>query len=242
MADTRFDRIANLAIVVAAGALVVTLLRREFGPKPSDASSIAEASPPAFYTDWDSLDSVSLPLDTLSGAIKVYVFSDMECPFCAVFHKKIVPSLYTRFPRQVSVRLVHLPLRSHRFSRQAATALECAAAQGAALPFLDTVYNSQDSIGLIAWNRFASDAKVSDPIAFNSCMQSSPNPRIQAGEDISARFDVMSTPTIIVNGWRFVGLLDSAVFLRAIESIQHGVDPVVTASVPNASLRRGKQP
>lgn len=222
------DRLANFAIAVAALTLTATLIRREVSSRTTELDHSAPPLP-EFYSEWRSLDSVSLPLDAADGPIHVYIFSDMECPYCALFHQNVIPSVYERFADGVTVRLVHLPLRSHKFSRQAAGALECAAAQSRATEFLDKAYSKQDSIGLIPWGRFARDAGVPDTAKFETCSLAKPNPRIAAGETISTQLDIRSTPTIIVNGWRFAGIQDSAAFLASLELIKAGADPIVTA-------------
>lgn len=223
------ERAANAAIAIAALALVWIFVRRELhsANRRDDGGSPVAAS---FYENWKALDSASVPLDSSEGKIRVYVFSDLECPFCAVFHSQIVPALYSRYSNSVSVRFVHFPLRGHKFSRQAAAALECAADQRRASEFLDAAYGKQDSIGLIPWSRFASVAGVPDSTKFGKCIQALPNARIERGLSLGVRFEVMSTPTVIVNGWRFTGVSDSSSFIAAMDSIKAGGTPVFSAS------------
>ena len=225
------ERMANVAIALAALALAGSLVRREYS---SERPPMLESAPPPpmFLSEWLALDSVGVPLDTASGPLHVYIFSDLEGPFCALFHKKVIPSVYRQFANDVTVRLIHLPLRSHKFSRRAAEALECAAVQKRAAAFLDRAYAKQDSIGLVSWTRFALDAGVPDSLAFERCLLSPPIERIAAGETLSVQLDIRSTPTIIVNGWRFAGIQDSAAFLASLKLIKSGVSPVVSLTSP----------
>lgn len=146
------------------------------------------------------------------------------------FHQYIVPLLYRKYGRTVSVRVVQFPLKTHRFARQAAAALDCADEQGRASPFLDLVYSKQDSMGLIPWISFARASHVRDLDSYSRCLQTDRGDRIAAGMSLGHRFDVISTPTVIVNGWRFTGFPDSTAFLAAIDSVRRGASPVV--SVP----------
>lgn len=224
-----FERAANAAIAIAALALVWIFVRRELHSNERRNDGAAP-SVVTFYQDWMVLDSASVPLDSIEGNIRVYVFSDLECPFCAAFHSQIIPELYRQYSNSVSVRFVHFPLKSHTFSRQAAVALECAGEQGREKQFLDVTYSKQDSIGLIPWTRFASTAGVPDSTKCGACIQAVPNPRIERGVTLGSRFDVISTPTIIVNGWRFTGLPESSSFMAAMDSIKAGGIPVISAS------------
>lgn len=226
---SKLDRLANAAVAIAAVVIAGSFAQQSFGWFGSDELLPPPVATPPFHPEWRSLDSASLFLDRTDGALQLFVFSDIECPFCARFHLQILPALQARYPGEVSVRIVHLPLRSHRFSRQAAVALECAAVQGAAGPFLEAAYMKQDSIGLISWQEYAIAAGVGDSGAFSRCLHGGEHPRIAAGEEASDRFGVSSTPTIIVNGWRFTGIGDSSAFVAAIDSIRIGADPFITA-------------
>lgn len=220
------ERVTNIAILLAAIALIVAVILREVRTTSISASGVpALTLPPVYVVDWKSLDTASVALDNSTGQVRVFVFSDLECPYCAYFHDKVVPSLYDRFGGDVTVRLVHFPLQSHRFSRQASAALECAAAQGKALEFLDVTYSLQDSIGLLGWSEYAIRSNVPDPQAFAVCLASEPHKRIASGEALGQAMGVSSTPTVIVNGWRFLGVPDSSSFLTAIDSIRVGASP-----------------
>lgn len=226
------ERTANVAIAVAALGLLLIYGKREW----ASTGARRESSMPAaaiYYDGWSALDSASLPLDSSDGPLRVYVFSDLECPFCATFHLAIVPSLYRRYANAVSINLVHFPLKGHRFASQAAAALECADDQRRTSQFLDATYTKQDSIGLLEWAAIAKAAGVNDSLAFRQCMRRPLPDRVKFGQSIGARFDVSSTPTIIVNGWRFSGLPDSASFLSAMDSILNGGAPLVSASSPD---------
>jgi protein-disulfide isomerase len=136
------------------------------------------------------------------GQVKVTVFTDMECPFCAQFHSKI-DSLQQRLPRPVTINYIHFPLSIHKFANQAAAAAECAAGQDGFRSYLDVVFASQDSIGLLTWSTFAQRAGIKDMERFEDCMSSPPSKLIKYGIQAGERLGVTGTPTVFINDFRF---------------------------------------
>jgi hypothetical protein len=76
---------------------------------------------------------------------------------------------------------VHFPLPIHRFAVQAAQATECASLKGRFLNFIDAVYRKQDSLGLKSWGSYA----------------------LEAGRELGLRWQILGTPTVIINGLRY---------------------------------------
>jgi protein-disulfide isomerase len=66
------------------------------------------------------------------------------------------------------------------------------------------LYQAQDSLGKLTWQQFAARAGVTDTIAFSNCPVTNSQPAsIAAGELQAKELDVSSTPTVLVNGWKF---------------------------------------
>lgn len=109
---------------------------------------------------------------------------------------------------------------------QAAQALECASEQHAQVAFLDQVYTRQDSIGLKPWTEYALAAGVTDTAGFLTCLKSSPKSRILEGREFGQSIDLNATPTVLVDGWRFVGVPDSTTMILSIRALLSGQSPV----------------
>lgn len=207
------DRVASAGLTIAALAVAVSVVHREFAaPVPSRPTARA----PAFVANWKDLLSVGIPIGDTAAPIKVVEFADFECPFC-----RRADSVYHEFQKEhgagAELVFVHFPLSMHRFALPAARAADCAMAQGRFARMHDLLYTKQDSLGLKSWTGFASDAGVKDTVAFSACVRQSKIPLdVQLGLSAGKRFDVDGTPTVIVNGWRFavpptVAELDSLV-------------------------------
>lgn len=99
---------------------------------------------------------------------------------------------------------VHFPLTKHRFAVQAAQAAECASARGHFAGFIDAVYAKQDSLGLKSWGSYAREAGIADTAAITRCARDpSPPKRLEAGRELGLRWEVLGTPTVIINGLRY---------------------------------------
>jgi protein-disulfide isomerase len=155
-----------------------------------------------------------------SADIRVIVFEDLECPFCARFHETI-SSFAAKNPDRVSLDLVHFPIPSHRFARLAALAVECAADVGRVAPMVGALFRYQDSLGLKPIGEIAANAGV-DSVRLGMCIRSPSlhhRRRIERGIEEGKRFGVRGTPTVIVNGLRFTAAPDA----NTLDSLLAGV-------------------
>jgi protein-disulfide isomerase len=167
----------------------------------------------------------ALRLGPAGAPIQTVEFTDFECPYCRQFHATL-RSVRQRFGESVAVNLVHFPLPMHRFAFPAARAAECAERQGRFSWFVDVVYGKQDSLGLKTWTSYAKDAQVGDTALFLRCVTDTARvPRIDAGVALGKRINIVSTPTVIVNGWRIDGTPPESLVIRVVSDLLTGREP-----------------
>jgi protein-disulfide isomerase len=137
--------------------------------------------------------------------LRVVVFNDFECPYCARFHLQLDSAARLR-PGRMRVSSLHFPLKSHRFARQAARAVECADAAGRRQSMMTELFARQDSLGLLPWTVLALRGGVIDTNAFARChiSDASIDATIERDVALARRLDVAGTPTVFVNGWQLV--------------------------------------
>jgi protein-disulfide isomerase len=179
----------------------------------------------SFVDRWEEL----LPADSrrgeARGQVTVVEFSDLECPFCRRFHIAL-QGAQVRLGSQLTHVFIHYPLSYHRFARPAARAAECAAEQGAFHPFIDRVFERQDSLGLKSWAAYALDAGIADTGRLTRCAaESGPLPRVDHGVALGQKFGVKGTPTVIVNGWRLPTTPNEEQLARVIDDLLAGRKP-----------------
>jgi protein-disulfide isomerase len=198
------EKVLNVAISVLSLCVVVitvAIVRREFFTPPP-----RRAEGPRTIAEWRSyatLGSASGPVD---APLLIVEFADFQCPACGQFERSL-QTLRRKYPGQVRTVYRHYPLMSiHPHAYDAALAAECAGQQGKFEAYHDTLFRSQDSIGLLTWGDFARRAGVPDTSRFAVCIRDSiPGRRIRLDIAAGEQLGIRGTPTILVNGVMLTG-------------------------------------
>lgn len=193
----------TMGILVLCALLITALVvRRELfqGTREVPATSTA------LVADWREYAASGHRMGPADAPVTVVMFSDFQCPFCAVAAERL-RTLRQAYPGEVSLVYRHFPLRNHPHALAAARASECAAAQGRFAAYHDALFARQDSIGVISWDRFAAIAGVEDPEAFGRCAASSSGLAALERDTLAARqLQVTGTPTLLVNEVQLQGV------------------------------------
>lgn len=124
--DRTLDRVASVAIIVAAITLVWVLLEVRRSERPPGLAGVEEV---------DEVVDPPPPASVKGAAdarVAIIEFSDFECPFCGRHARDTYPRLVADYVDSGRVQYVfrHYPLDIHPFAVKAAEAVECAARQG----------------------------------------------------------------------------------------------------------------
>jgi protein-disulfide isomerase len=194
------DSIATALLVACALCVTGLAVRREF-VAPNRAASAIGAAKPRYIASWRSFDSVGIVTGSSTAPVRITEFVDYECPACRAY-RGVLSEFAQRHPNQISEVFVHFPLPMHRFSQQAARAVECATQQGRFQEMRDRLFAQQDSFGLKPWSAYAAAAGVSDSDRFARCLNDSASvARILRGSKLAEKLELDGTPTVVVNGW-----------------------------------------
>jgi len=82
---------------------------------------------------------------SLTAPVTCELFSDYECPHCAVFHQETLPRFTARYVDAGKVRLIQrdFPLPHHRYARLAARYANAAGSSGYYQAVADKLYRTQ---------------------------------------------------------------------------------------------------
>jgi len=191
---------AALNFIVVGCAIVITglVVRREIFP-PESPGSVAPR--PVLVPNWRQYAALGERLGPSDAPLHLVVFSDFQCPFCARLHRDL-RQVRARYPEKIALTYLHFPLQSHTFSEPAARAAECARAQERSESMHDVLFSHQRELGRKPWVELATEARVTDIAAFDSCMSSqTPLDRIEQSRRSADELRLKGTPTVIVNGW-----------------------------------------
>jgi protein-disulfide isomerase len=124
------------------------------------------------------IDQTDHILGDANAPVKIVVYSDLECPYCKLFHFVLTKAEKEYGPSKLAIVYRHFPLDGlHKKARTEAQATECAAEIGGADKFwqyLDQVYGntpSNDGLDQSLLPVFASNIGINTN-AFKSCLDS----------------------------------------------------------------------
>ena len=123
----------------------------------------------------------------------------------------------SRYPNDVGIVYRHWPLSIHENAYPAARAVECAANQGRFWEFHDRLFNDPNWLGDV-FQRFAIETGVPDLAEFQECaLEIEPVPTIEADIAAAEILGARGTPTFLINGLHYSGILDSLVLFDIVE-------------------------
>jgi protein-disulfide isomerase len=219
----------SILLTSAAVAVAGTMVWRQVSASQHRQRAVAN-DVVAFVDKWEDMLAGETGRGSANGHVTVVEFSDLECPFCRRFHVAL-QAARAKYGTKLSHVFIHYPLAYHRFARPAARAAECAAEQGAFHPFIDRVFEQQDSLGLKSWASYALDAGVVDTGRLARCAaETGPLLRVDRHVALGEKFAVKGTPTVIVNGWRLPGTPNDEQLARVIDDVLAGRKPKVGAT------------
>ncbi|HVH68152.1 MAG TPA: DsbA family protein [Gemmatimonadales bacterium] len=164
-------------------------------------------------------------LGAATAPVEVTEYSDFECPFCASFATVQMPVVREQLivPGKLRWRFRDFPLPSHRYSRYAALAAECAGEQGKFWEMHDQLFyhhqwaQTGDNPRSL-FRDFARSVGV-DLDKYDACMDSQRYAgRIEASVQEGEALGVRGTPSFYVNGRPF-GRATSDDFKALVDSL-----------------------
>ena len=228
----RLGRFGALALVVAlvfgAGIVVGRASVPVAGPPIGASTSPGPGSPDA--SSLAGLPSEGTRLGRADARVVMTYWADYQCPFCARFASTVLPQLASR----IADGTLAVEHRDFAFlgeeSIDAAVAVRCAGRDGRYWAMHDAVYAAQqgENQGAFVKQRLESLAASAgvDPTAFAACLDERPVlVDVLADTADGTRSGVTSTPTLDVNGTRFLGVSDVPALLRAIDQAAAGASP-----------------
>jgi protein-disulfide isomerase len=193
---------------VAIGIAVIAFAR------PPGTDSGAELNVPATsyaadLTDGETMGSAAAP-------VVLQLYSDFQCPACKIFVTQLLPSLVNDFVKPGTLRieardLDFLGRGKPNESQELAAGAACAAEQDRYWQFHDYVFWNQlrenaGDYGAAFINRIA-DASGVDRAVWDACFaRDDVRPPIVARTSAAVADGISSTPTLVVNGQRMVGV------------------------------------
>ncbi|OHA40808.1 MAG: hypothetical protein A3H68_00265 [Candidatus Taylorbacteria bacterium RIFCSPLOWO2_02_FULL_46_40] len=170
-----------LAGVIIAGAIFLT--SGNSFVKKVEVGDIDDRDRGASAASLDKMDPITSAdhiLGSPDAPVKIVVYSDLECPFCKLFHEGTILKVADQYSKTGKVAIVfrHFPLDNlHSKARKEAAAAECAAQLGgndAFWKYVNKIYEitpSNNGLDLAKLPEIAAGIGL-DSAAFNICLES----------------------------------------------------------------------
>ena len=158
--------------------------------------------------------------------VVVKVFSSLTCPACANFHSKIYYQLKRDFIEGGMIRFEHHPFPLDLAALNAEIILRCHVDNDKRFQFLGKIYEKQKSWAVGSDINVINDSikKIGQEVdlideEMNKCLKDEQsqdeilNQRIEAQK----KYKIESTPTIFINGKRYLGAIEYKQFKKILE-------------------------
>jgi protein-disulfide isomerase len=219
--QSRSKRIFDLSITalqVIVCLNLLWLLNRPTGKPPAGPTPTVDDSRRQ-REDQPSAGEIALPtmpIDLGMAAIKgrpdakliLALFSDFQCPYCAVFASQTMPSVEEQFvtPGFVQLAFVHTPIeRIHPLSFQASSVAECAREEGQFWEVHDALFQKRGKFD----QEFLSELPLKLAIPqrqFGACMaRQEVSDRVRSASQLGRDLGIRGTPTFLL-GTRVDGM------------------------------------
>lgn len=135
--------------------------------------------------------------------VKIFLFSDFQCPYCKPFHESVVKKIVAGYKDKVSFVFKNFPLSFHAQAENAALAGECANEQGKFAAYADKLFDTQTTwgktTGVQSFKTYASMAGL-NASQFNSCLDEKKyQDKINSDKEEANNFGISGTPSMFIN-------------------------------------------
>lgn len=170
----------------------------------SQVSAVSNQPEPPPYVENVSIDDDPY-LGTVGAPITIVEFSDYQCPFCADIAPEI-EAILNEYEGQIQFVYRDSPLENiHPDAFKAAEAANCAGEQGRYWEMHPILFTNQSALSVENLKTYAIELEL-DVEQFNTCFDTGKYAdEIRHDASDALAYQVNSTPTFFVNGYRVVG-------------------------------------
>lgn len=204
---------------LAAGALAATAVAGAFPASAQDKDVEVDAlMAPGALPD--------ITVGDKNAKVVMVEYASMSCPYCARFHKGVLPALKEKYIDTGKVLLIMREFPLNRTALAVSMLTRCAGSNDKTAALVDIYFDKQDQWlirGDIAKKLLDIGKQVGfTEDSFNKCLDDKElaNKLVQQREKASKEFGVSATPTVFINGKRVRGnILNIATFESMIDPL-----------------------
>ena len=157
---------------------------------------------PGKYIEKMEAKNDDIKIGNPESKVKVFEFSDFQCPYCKSFHTSVTKKLLSEFGDKILFVYKNFPLNFHPQAENAALAAECANEQGKFIAYADKLFANQAD-----WGKTEGTAKFKTyaqqlglKADFNTCLDEKKYAdKVNNDKKEAESFGISGTPSIFVN-------------------------------------------
>ena len=187
----RLGAVAGIALIVVAAAVLLS----------SRADTPAAAQPAEAAALFDGLPQDGIALGSPDAPVTLVEFADLQCPYCAVYARDVLPTVVDRYVRTGRVRLeLHLRAFLGEDSHRGAVLAAAAGRQDRLWPFVDAFYRNQgtENSGYATDDFLRGIAEATDGLDVQRALADRDHPATQRtlaeAEQLASKLGSESTP------------------------------------------------
>jgi len=158
---------------------------------------------PGKYLESMQVKEDDIQVGNKEAKVKMFLFSDFQCPYCKVFHESILKKIVSTYGDKILLVFKNYPLSMHPQAENASLAGECANEQGKFMAYADKVFSEQANWGKTTGTQsFKNYAKLVglNAIQFNKCLDEKKYAdKINTDKNEADGFGVSGTPALFIN-------------------------------------------
>jgi len=192
-----FGLILGVAIVAILGFGGILLTRDNPTDNLGDENGDVAGAEEEVVVDLQ-INENDLVLGNPDAPVKVFEFSDFQCPYCAMFHE-VMHQIVDEYDGQVVWVYKQFPIASHPLGMPGAIATECANEQGKFWEMSDMIFANQDTLTEASFEEYAEELGLNLE-AYQSCVADERYyEKILTDYNLGVENGVRGTPTNFVN-------------------------------------------
>jgi protein-disulfide isomerase len=200
-----FGLVAGVAVVALAGFIILAITNTSSNSivNKDDEEKVAgeQQVVPEVNLEIQENDVI---LGNPNAEVKIFEFSDFQCPYCAVFHE-VMHQIVDEYGDSVAWIYKQFPIASHPLGMPGALATECANEQGKFWEMSDKIFSNQDTLSQDSFEKFAEELELNVDV-FNSCIVDERyKDKIMTDYNLGIDSGVQGTPTNFINGQMIPG-------------------------------------
>ncbi|MCB9738807.1 MAG: thioredoxin domain-containing protein [Deltaproteobacteria bacterium] len=227
------ENIILATVAVAVVGFVAARFAMQDKPAPAQPTAKAPAEPAAVTAPTTSTAARYPATGPDDAKVTIVEISDYQCPFCSRA-AETVKKVAEKYPKDVRVVFVNLPLSFHKDARPAAIAAMAAGRQGKYWPMHEKLFEHQRELTRDNFLKWAAELGL-DATKFQKDLA---DPELAKHVDVDTAIanglGVTGTPGFFINGVRLSGAQPIEKFVAAIdEQITKANDAIATGAKPH---------